>query len=185
MNADNACIGMIESTSIARGIEAADAMLKAANVNVLFSKTICPGKYAVAVTGDVAAVQASVDAGKEFLGQRLVDWLVIPNLHHEVPGALCGMAALPEIGALGILESYSATSIVLAADAAVKAADVSLMEIRLAMGLGGKGYALLAGDVAAVRAAVEAGADCVRDSGLLVEHIVIPQPMPELWKNLA
>ena len=185
MNQHSACIGMIESTSIAKGIEAADAMLKAANVGVLFSKTICPGKYAVAVCGDVAAVEASVEAGKGFLGQRMVDWLVIPNLHQEIPGALCGIGQLPESGALGIIETYSATSIVLAADAAVKAADVALVEIRLAMGLGGKGCALFCGDVAAVRAAVDAGVSQVGSTGLLVEQTVIPQPMPELWKTLA
>ena len=185
MNEYNACIGMIESTSIARGIEAADAMLKAANVGVLFSRTICPGKFAVAVSGDVAAVEASVDAGKDFLGHRLVDWLVIPNLHQDVPGALCGTGPLPVSGALGVIETYSATSVVLASDAAVKAADVSLMEIRLAMGLGGKGCALFTGNVAAVRAAIEAGVARVAESGLLVEHIVIPQPMTALWKNPA
>lgn len=185
MKAYNTCIGMVESTSIVLGIEAADAMTKAANVNIVFSRTICPGKFAVAVAGDVAAVQASVDAGKETLAQRLVDWLVIPNLHEEIPGALCGLAPVPDSGALGMIETYSATSIVLAADAAVKAANIALMEIRLAMGLGGKGLALFTGNVAEVRAAVDAGIACVRDTGLLVEQSVIPQPLSELWKTLA
>lgn len=185
MTVCNTCIGIIESTSIAKGIEAADAMLKAAQVFPLFCKTICPGKYVAAVSGDVAAVDAAVDAGKSVLGQRMVDWLVIPNLHQDVPGALVGSAEFPESGALGVLETYSATSIVLASDAAVKAADITLLDIRLAMGLGGKGCALLSGDVAAVQAALQAGVVAVGDSGLLVDQVVIPQPMPELWNTLV
>ena len=48
-------IGLVESTSIAQGIEAADIMAKTANVQILVSKSICPGKYIVMIGGDVAA----------------------------------------------------------------------------------------------------------------------------------
>ena len=56
-------IGLIELTSIAAGFLACDAMLKAANVDVVLSRSICSGKYMVMVRGDVAAVQAAVAAG--------------------------------------------------------------------------------------------------------------------------
>ncbi len=178
-------IGMIESTSIARGITAADAMIKAAQVTPLFCKTICPGKYVVAISGDVAAVQASVSAARESLGECLVDSFVIANIHRDVAVALCGGSALGGGASLGILETFSASSIVLAADAAAKAAAVVLVDIRIAMGLGGKGYALIEGDVASVQAAVTAGVEALAETGLLAAHTVIPQPVAGLWGTLV
>jgi len=71
-----------------------------------------------------------------------------------------------------------------AADAAVKAAHVNLLEIRLAMALGGKAFVSLTGSVAAVRSAVEAGAAVVSAKGLLTNKVVIPQPRPELLSEM-
>ena len=159
---------MVEFNSIAAGIDAADQMVKTAQVDPLFFKTICPGKFVAAVTGDVAAVSASVNAGRETHADALVDWFIIPNIHRDVIGALAGATGITERGALGIIETFSAASIVVASDAAVKAADVQLLDVRVALGLGGKGYALMTGDVAAVNAAVEAGSTAAAESGLLV-----------------
>ncbi len=185
MTPELTAIGMLESTCIARGIEAADQMLKTAGVAPLFFKTICPGKYAAAISGDVAAVIASIEAGKTVLAESLADWFVIPNIHPDIPVAFAGLAPMPKPNALGILETFSAASIILAADAAAKAASVHILDVRLAMGLGGKGYALLVGDVAAVEASVNAGAQAAAQSGLLVAKTVIPQPSEELWECLA
>ena len=170
---------MVEFNSIAAGIDAADQMVKTAQVDPLFFKTICPGKFVAAVTGDVAAVSASVNA------DALVDWFIIPNIHRDVIGALAGATGITERGALGIIETFSAASIVVASDAAVKAADVQLLDVRVALGLGGKGYALMTGDVAAVNAAVEAGSTAAAESGLLVSKVVIPSPAETVFEQIA
>ena len=185
MNPQFSSIGMIESTSITRGITAADIMLKAAQVTPIFFFIFCPGKYVVAISGDVAAVQASVAAAKEDLGESFVDSFVIANVHADVAVALCGGSPMGGKASLGILETFSASSIVLAADAAAKAASVVLVDVRIAMGLGGKGYALIEGDMASVRAAVAAGADAIAETGLLAAHTVIPQPASGLWDILV
>ncbi len=181
MNANS--IGMIEFSSIASGFESADAMVKAAEVEPIFFKTICPGKFIAAVRGDVAAVTASIDAGKA-MTQHLVDSFIIPNIHEDVLSALAGASLANEEQSLGIIETYSAVSIILASDAAAKAADVRLLDIRLAMGLGGKGYALLSGNVGSVNAAVEAGSYVAAQSGLLVSKVVIPGPAAALWQHI-
>ena len=168
---------MVEFNSIAAGIDAADQMVKTAQVDPLFFKTICPGKFVAAVTGDVAAVSASVNAGRETHADALVDWFIIPNIHRDVIGALAG--------ATTIIETFSAASIVVASDAAVKAADVQLLDVRVALGLGGKGYALMTGDVAAVNAAVEAGSASAAESGLLVSKVVIPSPAESVFEQIA
>ena len=176
---------MVEFNSIAAGIDAADQMVKTAQVDPLFFKTICPGKFVAAVTGDVAAVSASVNAGRETHADALVDWFIIPNIHRDVIGAVAGATTISERGALGIIETFSAASIVVASDAAVKAADVQLLDVRVALGLGGKGYALMTGDVAAVNAAVEAGSASAAESGLLVSKVVIPSPAESVFEQIA
>jgi microcompartment protein CcmL/EutN len=64
---------------------------------------------------------------------------------------------------------------IVAADAAAKATDVQLLEIRLANGLGGKSFVLLEGTVADVEVSVAAGVEWVKQAGLLVRQVVIPQ----------
>jgi len=184
MNENHAAVGMLEFTSIAAGMEAADRMVKAADVQPLFFKTVCPGKFLAAVAGDVAAVSASVDAGRDVSPSSLADWFVIPNIHHGVIAALSGVAPPVEREALGILETFSAASIIVAADAAVKAAEVRIMDVHMALGLGGKGYALFSGDVAAVQAAVDAGALRASEAGLLVARVVIPRPADGFFEQL-
>ena len=177
-------IGFLELNSIAKGIEAADAMLKAAGVRLIAARPSCPGKYHVLVTGEVAAVQSSVDAGAAVGAGNVVDQVVIPRVHPQVIEAIC-MSTVPErANAVGILEYFSVTASIQGADAAVKAADVTLIEVRLGTGIGGKSYVVMTGDVAAVNEGVAAGAACAEETGLLVSQVVIPSPHLELFQNL-
>ena len=184
MRENHASVGMLEFTSIAAGMEAADRMVKAAEIDPLFFKTVCPGKFLAAVTGDVAAVAASVEAGRDTAPYAVADWFLIPNIHREVIAALSGMVPPGERASIGIIETFSAASIIVAADAAVKAAEVRIMDLRIALGLGGKGYAIFCGDVAAVQAAVEAGAQRAAESGLLTAKVVIPRPAESFFEQL-
>jgi len=177
-------IGLIELGSIAAGFQAADAMLKAADVELVLARTICSGKYMVLVRGDVAAVGAAVDAGLVAGDFAVIDSFVIPNLHESIFPAIAGTAKVEALEALGILEAFSVASLIEGADAAVKAANVQLIELRLAMALGGKAFASMTGSVAAVRAAVDAGAQAIAKKGLLVNKVVIPQPRSELLDEM-
>ena len=175
---------MLEYTSIAAGIEAADRMVKAADVVPLFFKTVCPGKFMAAVSGGVAAVTASVEAGREVMPECIADWFVIPNIHRDVVSAVAGCVPLGERGALGVIETFSVASAIVAADAAAKAADVLVLDVRTALGLGGKGFVLLSGGVAAIQAAVQAGEAHAAEAGLLVGTTVLPRPADSLFEQL-
>jgi microcompartment protein CcmL/EutN len=177
-------IGLIELTSIAAGYQAADAMLKAASVDMLLSRSICSGKYMVMVRGDVAAVEASVAAGMTGCRFAVIDSFVIPNLHEAVFPAIAGSSKVEALNALGIVESFSVAALIEGADAAVKAANVQLIEIRLAMALGGKAFVTMTGDVAAVQASVDAAAQVVGQKGMLVNKVVIPHPRAELLNEM-
>ena len=177
-------LGMIETNSIPVGVNAGDAMLKAAAVKLIAAQPVCAGKYIVIVTGEVAAVKESVDAGKETAGQRLVDSMVISHVHPQVPKAINACNEIGKVAAVGVMEAFSLCSAVVVADAAVKAADVQLMDIRLGRGLGGKSFITMTGEVAAVRAAVSAGEKMPEARGMLSESVVIPSPHPEMIKSL-
>jgi len=177
-------IGMIELTSIARGIYATDLMLKTACVEVVSATPVCPGKYIAIVQGDVAAVESSISIGIETAGEYLVDSFILPNVHPSVFPAITATTMPDGMGALGIMEAFSLASMIIAADAALKAADVQALELRLGSGLGGKAYFTFTGGVAAVKAGIEAGKAVVLEKGLLVDIEVIPAPAAQLWTAL-
>lgn len=177
-------IGFLELNSIAKGIETADIVLKTAAVDLIFARAGCPGKYYLLFTGEVAAVQASIDAGRTVGGDHVVDCCVIPRIHPQVVRAI-NMTSMPEtMRAVGVMEFFSVTASVYSADAAVKAADVDLVDVRLGTGIGGKSFVVLTGEVAAVTEAVQAGVHTPNAEGMLVSSVVIPSPHPELLDSL-
>lgn len=177
-------LGLIELGSIAAGFLVTDTMLKTAAVDLVLARTICSGKYMVLVKGDVASVDAAVQAGSEAAGAACIDTFVIPNVHEAVPPAIAGLTKVEVLDAMGIIESFSVASLIEGADAMVKTANVRLIEVRLAMALGGKAFASCTGSVAAVTSAVEAGAQAVAKKGMLVNKIVIARPRPELLGDM-
>lgn len=180
-------IGIVELNNICRGVETCDIMLKKANVKCFGSNPICPGKYLVTVAGLVADVNAAADAAKSIANEFLLDITVIPRLDDQIFPAISGTTDInPDvIEALGMLESFSVPSIIMAADSAVKAAGVKLIELRLGMGLGGKSVLSLCGPVGEVEAAIQAGSLILEKEGALVGRCIIPSPHPDLKKILV
>ncbi|MBM4318565.1 MAG: BMC domain-containing protein [Deltaproteobacteria bacterium] len=177
-------LGLIELSSICRGIETTDRMLKAALVSLVLARTICSGKYIVMVAGEVHDVQASVEAGLALAAECTVDSFVIPDVHPDVFPALTSTSTLSRREAIGVLESFSVSALVEAVDRVAKAAPVEMVECRLAMALGGKAYLVFTGNVDAVKSSVAAGVEVIEQRGLLVNSVVIPNPRPELFATL-
>jgi microcompartment protein CcmL/EutN len=177
-------IGVVETLSIPLGILAGDQMLKTADVSLVSAQTVCAGKYIVIVSGEVAAVRSAVSSGVESAVHGLVDSLVIPNVDLRVIRAMSGACDIQTVQAVGVVETFSLACAIQVADAAVKAADVELIEIRLGRGLGGKSFVVLTGEVAAVQAAVSAGERAENTQGLVVSSVVIPSPHMDMVRAL-
>ncbi len=175
-------IALLEFSSIAAGIEAGDAMIKRAPVERIHSGTVQPGHYLVLVSGEVADVEEAVNAGQETGGSELRDTLYLPNVHPAVVTSLSGELQIEATDALGIVETYTVASAIRAADAGVKGAEVQLLQLRLADGLGGKGLVLFTGFIADVEAAVEIGAAIAHKQ--LLHQVIIPQLHNEMWDNV-
>ncbi len=168
-------IGMMEFNSIAAGIATADAMLKRAPVDLLECRPVCPGKFIVLVGGLTDPVNEAMAAADDRGTEAMVDRLLLPNVHPSIFPAIVGAVEVQEVESLGIIETISVASTIVAADASAKAAEVTLTEMRLANGLGGKSFYLMVGALPDVEAATEAALDVVRDAGLLVRYELIQQ----------
>lgn len=177
-------IAAVETSSIAQGTVAADAMVKTAEVDLLELGPLSPGKFWILIGGEVAAVRASFQRGLTVAGDTLLDSLYIPQLHEMVLPALRGTGPQREDDALGVIETLTAASAIVAADQAAKTAAVALRDLRLSNGLGGKGVLWLSGAVGDVQAAVEAGKAEALRKGLLARAVVVPRLHPQLKARL-
>lgn len=180
----NKAIGMVEYKTVSSGIAAADLMIKTSNIEIIQSSVVCPGKYITIVTGELSSVTASIDAAKVQLGEQLVDSFVLGNPSNDIFPAIYGGTAVENAKSLGVLETFSVPSMIVAADTAAKTSDVKLVELRLARGMCGKSYMLLTGDVAAVSAAIEHARAVVGNEGMLLDSTVIPNPDKDLWASI-
>ncbi len=173
-------LGLIEFKSIAKGIFATDAIVKKAQVRVLNTNPVCPGKYLVIFAGEVADVDEALKAGLATGGDMVINDLFLPHLHQDVIPAISGATKIEKFGALGIIEAFSVASCVAAADIAAKNAPVQLVEIRLANGLGGKAFFVMTGELTDVESSVAAAKDYIKAEGLLAGCEIIAAPHIDL-----
>ncbi|MDD2970671.1 MAG: BMC domain-containing protein [Lachnospiraceae bacterium] len=177
-------IGMIEFKTISTGLMAADTMVKTADVELIEAQIVCPGKYIAIIAGNLSAVKSAVDAAAIHYEEQLIDSFVLGNPHESIFPAIYGTTKVETIDALGILETYDAASIIVAADIAAKTAIVNLIEIRVAKGMCGKSYLHLTGEVAAVEAAIQKAKQSVAEKGMFLDAAVIPHPDKQICESI-
>ncbi len=179
-------LGMLELISIAGGVRTCDDTLKAASVTLLRASTVCPGKYMLLISGDIGSVHAALDAGEACAGHHLADRLELANVHPQLIPAINAttQVAPPSSAAIGVIEFYSISSAIVAADLAAKAANIELIEVKIGYAIGGKGVVVLTGEVGDVHSAVEAGCAAAKESGLFIHSVVIPRPDKRLFESL-
>lgn len=176
---------LLEFDSIAVGIDAGDAMAKRAQLISLHTGSVQPGKYLVLAGGEVGDVEEARTAGRDQGKAALIDEIFLPEVHPEVVDAITGSRRAGYGEALGVVETRTVAAVIGAADAGIKAANVRILQIRMADGLGGKGYVMFSGEVHDVEAAVERGVASLGATDLLVAKVVIPQLHPEMLEDLT
>ena len=180
-------IALLEFDSISAGIVAGDAIVKTSPIGAIYAGTVHPGNYLVLVSGDTASVEIALATGTDAGGEHLADSVFLPDIHPDVTAAIVGRGRGASLSqeALGIVETTTVAAVIDAADAGVKAAEVTVSSVRLADGLGGKGYVLFSGVVAEVEAAVEAAVARTEPHGSLVRSDLIAQLHEEMAENLG
>ena len=177
-------IGVIELKSIPKGVEATDAALKSANIDMVSAHPACPGKYEIILTGSISNVSAAVSHINSKFDGYVIDSSVMGRIDEQVIKALFGTQTGKREGSLGVLETFSCASAIKAADIAVKTARVEIYDLRVSRGMGGKGVVMLTGEIGDVTAAIEAGANYAKDLSTLSSYTVIAAPHEELWKQM-
>ncbi|MBO5027357.1 MAG: BMC domain-containing protein [Clostridia bacterium] len=177
-------IGVIELKSIPKGVEATDAALKSAGVDMVSAHPSCPGKYEIILTGSISNVTASVDHVLSKFEGYVIDSSIMGRIDEQVIKALFGTQKTEKKGSLGLIETFSAATTIKAADIAVKTARVEIFDLRVSRGMGGKGVVMLVGEVGDVTAAVEAGSAYAKQSGQLSSESIIAAPHEDLWNQL-
>ena len=175
---------MIEYKTVSAGITATDLMVKTSDVEIIEAQTVCPGKYIAIITGELSAVRAAVENARTTFELQYIDSFVLGNPDESIFPAIIGTTEVKDVNALGVIETFDASQIIVAADNAVKTAEVKLIEIRIARGMCGKSYAIITGEVAAVDAAIERAKDAVRESGMLLDSTVIARPDAKLIEKI-
>jgi microcompartment protein CcmL/EutN len=178
-------LAIVEFSDIPVGIYAADAMLKKAPIAFIKCGTITRGRYLVMIGGSTAAVEEARDEGLAQGGDRVLDHLLLADVHPRVYDAIVGTRRPGGQGAVAILETDTVASNVRAAEVALKATDVELLEIRLAdAGLSGKGVSLYQGDLYHIEEAVAAARRFLEGAGTGMRHRIIPAPHEALLAQI-
>ncbi|MBN2562685.1 MAG: BMC domain-containing protein [Phycisphaerae bacterium] len=170
---DHPAIALIEYSSITVGTRAGDAMVKKAPITIVREGTFQPGRFAVLFSGDEASVDESFVEGVRVGADAVVDRVILPHVDRSVYRAILGGRGDWSNEALGIIETSTLAATIEAADAAVKGANVEMIEIRLGDGLGGKGLAHFGGLRADVEAAIEIGTSKASREGRQVCSTII------------
>lgn len=168
-------IALIELNNIADGIKAADAMAKKAPIALIKTGTVSKGKFLILIGGAVAAVDESFREGLRVAGSAQIDSLILPDVHPRVVEALLNKKVKVEAESLGVMETVSIATNIQAADAAIKGAQVEIVEMRLGDGYGGKGYTLFNGKVEDVEAALDIATQIIASKNVDANTSIISQ----------
>ena len=181
-------LGVLELSSIARGVVAADAAVKRAPALLLSSRAVSGGKHLVMLEGGVAEVEYGIAAGRDAARDLLVDHVLLAMADDQVWPMLGAPIAPPDWSgdagaeAVAIIETKTVCAAIAAADAACKVADVRVRDTRFAVDLAGKAYFTLTGTLDAIEAAAVAATLAATDRIVGLE--VIAQPAPDLRGRL-
>jgi microcompartment protein CcmL/EutN len=175
MKVSGPALALLEIESIARGIVVADALVKRAPVEFALADPVSPGKYLLLFSGGVAETKEAFKAGVDVAGSTLLDKLFLSGPEPRLLEALQEKFDETWGDSFAIVETHSVASTLLAADSALKRAEVRVRRLHLARGIGGKGYFVLTGSLDMIEAALEAAAASI-EPRLLVAAEVIQRP---------
>ncbi|WP_207695894.1 hypothetical protein DOK67_0002872 [Enterococcus sp. DIV0212c] len=149
-------IGVIELKSMAKGMDALNELTKNYEVNIHLAKAICPGRYLILYTGVVGQIKQSEDFFKEQYKKEIIKTTAIfrvsPQIIHRLNRK---QHIVGTLSAIGIVEVNSTVGLIKLCDTALKASAVELLEIKVTIGMAGKGYFLVNGEVGNVTTAIE------------------------------
>jgi microcompartment protein CcmL/EutN len=177
-------IALLELSSIAVGIFTADVMVKRAPITVLKTGTVHNGKFLILIGGSVGSVEESFYTGIDSGSEKLIDQIQLPDIHEKVHDALLGNRMKCTSEAIGIVETSTVSATIKSADAAVKGANVDILEIRIADDLGGKAFVIYNGGIDDIQSAIELSKENVTKKEFWIRDKIIPRISAEMAEQI-
>lgn len=177
-------IGILEFSSIGRGIEITDIMIKTSMVKIKRANTLCPGKFLTLITGEVSEVEEAILMAESEETTSKMKSLLIPNVHPDIIMGLSNKYYKSVLGAIGILEVNNIVAAIKALDKGLKSAEVKLVKLNFSSGIGAKAYYIIGGDIASVKEAMKEGARCI-DINQIISNTVISAPSTEILEAVG
>ena len=179
-------LAIVEFSDIPTGVFATDAMLKKAPIAFVKCGTISRGRYLTLIGGTTASVEEALDEGVAQGADRVLDRIMLADVHPRVYDAIVGVRRPVGQDALAIIETDTVASNVRAAEVALKSTNVELVEIRLAdSGLSGKGVSVYQGDLYQIQEAVEIAMRFLDGAGVQSRQRIIASPHPSLVAQIT
>lgn len=150
-------LAMLDIADVPLGISALDALVKEADVEVYSAGTVQAGRYLILFGGEVAPVEESFGRALARAGSSVTDVVLLPYAEPRIaPAILEAQQRWQSPGdTLGVLQTATSPIMLRVVDAALKGAEVDLVQLRIADGLGGRAIATLWGESYDVEAAIE------------------------------
>ena len=168
-------IALLELTGIATGLPCADKMMKRAPITVIKSGTVHNGKFLILIGGSVASVEEAYYEGIANAADQVIDRVLLPDIHPHIHDAVLGKKNACDRDAIGIIETASVAATIQSADAAIKGAEVEVVEIRLADDLGGKAFAIFTGTIEDVQIALAIAHEKTTKEEFWIRETIIPR----------
>ena len=180
-------IALLEFRDVTVGIYATDALVKKAPIAVLKSGTISQGRYLTLIGGTTASVLESYEEGLLYGKDSVVDHVLLPDVHPAVHDGILGRRGGDSwTGALGVIETETVACNVRAAERALKATGVDLVELRLSDSwLAGKGISIYHGDLHDIEEAVAVAVADLEERSIPALHRVITSPHEATTQQIA
>jgi len=170
-------IAIIELSDIASGMFVTDKMVKRSPISLLKSGIISQGRYLVMIGGSTAAVDEAYDEGSFWGKDSIIDRVTLPDIHPQLHDAVLGERNTGNAGAMAIIETSTVSCNVRAAELALKATPINLVEISIAASpLAGKGVSVFRGELHDIEAAVDIAVSFLRQAGMVFSYRIIPAP---------
>ena len=177
-------IGAIEFKSIAKGIEISNDMVKKSFVDILYLKSICPGKFLIIVAGDTSQVNECINYGVDNGIEYIVDNFIINSVHEDiVNGFKHKYKPIDNITSIGVMESTKVCAGIKSLDKALKSSDVVLIKLQLSFAIGGKLVYIVAGELSSVEAGIKEG-ESILNPKEIVNISIIPSVDRQIIKKL-
>ncbi len=177
-------LGLIETSSIPKGMKILDSILKKTQVNLITSKPICPGKYLIIIRGTVESINIALNIATTIGEKAILYSCSIDKLNDKVFYALKERKKPENIEALGIIETKTSIASIVLADVLCDSSDIELVRLRLANGIGGKGLIIFAGDVSSVKNAIQSAKYYDVQDKRIIDAVLLSYPDKRLMENI-